>query len=186
MEEIRAALPDLSPEALRQSLDRQRRNGRIIRVSRGSGRWIIIPLQHSATGVPPLEIWLDRYFRKTLQIPYYVSLLSAPEVYGASPYAIMVTQVMVTERRRPLHAGRHDIVFHIRRDIERMPTRWRETPDGRFRVSTPELTAIDLLQREAFVGGMARVREVLSRLWPLFTRNGLVEALDAADSAPSA
>jgi len=109
-------------------------------VSRGSEHWLIVPLQYAIAGSPPLETWLDSYLRKTLQVPYYVGLLSAAEVYGASPYAVMVTQVMVEHRRRTVIVGRHEIVFHTRTRIETMPTRWHETADGRFRVSTPELT----------------------------------------------
>ena len=186
MEEIQAALPDVSAEALRQALHRQQRRGRLIRLSRGSGHWLIVPLRHAAVGAPPLETWLDRYLSKTLGMPYYVALLSAAELYGASPYAVMVTQVMVAERRRPITVGRHELVFHTHARIEHMPTRWHETPDGRFKVSTPELTALDLVQREAMVGGMARVREVLRGLWANCTQAGFTQALDAAQNVPVA
>ena len=186
MEEIQAALPDVSTQALRQALHRQQRRGRLVRLSRGSGHWLIVPLRHAAVGAPPLETWLDRYLSKTLRIPYYVALLSAAEIYGASPYAVMVTQVMVAERRRPITVGRHELVFHTHARIERMPTHWHETPDGRFKVSTPELTALDLVQREAMVGGMARVREVLRGLWANCTQAGFTQALDAAQNVPVA
>jgi hypothetical protein len=123
---------------------------------------------------------------KTLGIPYYVALLSAAEAYGASPYAVMVTQVMVSERRRPITVGRHEIVFHSRARIEGMPTRWHETPDGRFKIGTPELTALELVERATLVGGMARVREVLRELWVSCTPGGLAEALDALQEIPTA
>jgi predicted transcriptional regulator of viral defense system len=186
MEDIQAALPEASPQALRQALLRQQRRGRLARLSRGSGHWLIVPLQHAAAGAPPLETWLDRYMGKTLGIPYYVALLSAAEIHGASPYAVMVAQVMVAERRRSITVGRHELVFHTRARIEQMPTHWHETPEGRFKVSTPELTALDLVQREAMLGGMARVREVLRGLWLGCTRPGLMQALDAMQSVPLA
>lgn len=185
-QDIRAELPDLSPAALRQTLHRQQRRGRLVRLSRGSDHWLIVPLQHAAAGAPPLETWLDRYMSKTLGVPYYVTLLSAAETYGASPYAVMVTQVMVPERRRPITVGRHKVVFHTRARIESMPTRWHETPDGRFKVSSPELTALELVGRVALVGGMARVREVLRELWSSCTPHGLTEALDALQEIPTA
>lgn len=185
-QEFRAKLPDLSPEALRQALHRQQRRGRLVRLSRGSDHWLIVPLQHAAAGAPPLEAWLDRYMSKTLAIPYYVTLLSAAETYGASPYAVMVTQVMVPERRRPITVGRHQVVFHTRARIESMPTRWHETPDGHLKVGTPELTALELVERAALAGGMARVREVLRELWASCTPQGLTEALDALQEIPTA
>ncbi len=158
----------------------------MIRLSRGSGHWLIVPLQHAATGAPPLETWLDRYLSTTLGIPYYVALLSAAETYGVSPYAVMVTQVMVPERRLAIAVGRHQVVFHTRAQIERMPTRWHETPDGRFKVSTAELTALELVQRETLVGGMTRVRQVLGALWDACTETGLLEALEALQEVPTA
>lgn len=184
--EILAALPGLSVAALRQALHRQQRRGRVVRLSRGSDHWLIVPLQHAASGAPPLETWLDRYMSKTLGLPYYVSLLSAAEVHGASPYAVMVTQVMVPERRRGITVGRHEVVFHTRVRIESMPTRWYETSDGRFKVGTPELTAMELVERATLVGGMARVREVLQALWTSCTTQGLVEALEAMQEIPTA
>jgi predicted transcriptional regulator of viral defense system len=185
-DDIRKSLPHLSADALRQALHRQQRRGRLVRLSRGSDHWLIVPLQYAVAGTPPLETWLDRYLSKTLEIPYYVALLSAAEIYGASPYGVMVTQVMVSERRRPITVGRHEVVFHTRSRIEDMPTRWHETPDGRFKVGTPELTALELVQRETASGGISRVREVLGVLWPACTSHGLYEALEALQEVPTA
>jgi AbiEi antitoxin C-terminal domain len=185
-DDIRRTLPQLSAEALRQGLHRQQQRGRLIRLSRGSGHWLIVPLQYAVAGAPPLETWLDRYMSRTLRIPYYVALLSAAEIYGASPHGVMVTQVMVPERRRPITVGRHEVVFHTRSRIEHMPTRWHETPDGRFKVGTPELIALELVQRETASGGMARVREVLRALWPSCTPFGFSEALEALQEVPTA
>ncbi|MGT2460101.1 type IV toxin-antitoxin system AbiEi family antitoxin (plasmid) [Cupriavidus basilensis] len=172
-DEIRAALPDLSQEALRQALYRQQRRGRIIRLSRGAGHWLIVPLQHATAGAPPLETWLDRYLSKTLHTPYYVALLSAAEAYGASPYGVMVTQVMVPERRRPITVGRHEVVFHTRTQIACMPTRWHESPEGRFRISTAELTALELVQRETMLGELLECGTCCARCGLLAPRRGL-------------
>jgi hypothetical protein len=82
-QDLRAALPLMSPEALRQSLHRQQRRGRLVHLSRGADRWLIVPLQYSTAGAPPLEVWLDRYMRKALGVPYYITPLSSAEAYGA-------------------------------------------------------------------------------------------------------
>lgn len=184
--EIRDDLPGVSAQALRQALYRQQKKGRVVRLSRGSDHWLIVPLQYAKAGAPPLEVWLDRYLARTLGIPYYVTLLSAAEVYGASPHAVMVTQVMVAERRRPITVGRNEVVFLTRARVEAMPTRWHETPQGRFRVATPELTALELVERATWVGGLARVRGVLQALWRSCTAQGLTEALGALEDVPTA
>lgn len=67
-----------------------------------------------------------------------------------------------------------------------MPIRWHESPDGRFRVATPELTALELVERAGMVGGMARVRDVLRELSVSCTPEGLAEALDALQEVPTA
>ncbi len=184
--DIAQALPGVGADALRQALHRQQRKGRIVRASRGSEHWVIIPLQDASAGAPPLETWLDAYLSKTLGLPYYVGLLSAAEVYGASPQAVMVTQVMVPKARRPVRVGRHRLVFLERSRVTHMPTAWHETPHGRFKVSTPALTALDLVARQQMAGGISRVMDVLQGLMPDITSLGLCTALDALDEIPTA
>lgn len=184
--DIAQALPGVSADALRQALHRQQRKGRIVSASRGSEHWVIVPLQDASAGAPPLETWLDAYLSKTLGLPYYVGLLSAAEVYGASPQAVMVTHVMVPKARRPLQVGRHRLVFFERSRIPDMPAAWHETPHGRFKVSTPALTALDLVARQQMAGGISRVMDVLQGLMPDITIAGLSAALDALDEIPTA
>lgn len=185
-EDIAKSLPDVSAEALRQALQRQQSKGRIVRASRGSGHWVIVPLQDATAGAPPLEAWLHAYLAKTLGIPYYVGLLSAAEVYGASPYAVMVTQIMVPKPRRPLRIGRHQLVFVGRSNVAAMPTQWHETPNGRFKVSTPELTALELVHRQQLVGGASRVFGILQVLDKTLTEDAMREALDAVRDVAAA
>lgn len=184
--DARAALPSVSDEALRHALYLQHLRGRVIRLSYDSDYWLIVPLQHAAPGVPPLAAWLDRYMSKISRAPYYATLLSAAKTYGALPYAVTATQVMVPERRRPITVGRCKVTFYTCPTIERMPTRWHETPDGCFKVGTPELTALELVQREDRIGGMVRVREILRGLWSSCTTQGLIEALEALQDVPTA
>jgi predicted transcriptional regulator of viral defense system len=184
--EIAAAMPGISRDALRRALHRQQARGRIVRVSRGADHWVIVPLQFAANGAPPIETWLDRYLAKSLGTPYYVALLSAAEVYGASPQAVMTTQIMVPKPRRPVTVGRHRLIFSTRANIARMPARWHESAYGRFRVSSPELTLLELTQRAAQVGGLARVIEILKTMSPLCKPGELTAALEAAGEIPAA
>ena len=133
-----------------------------------------------------METWLDAYLSKTLGLPYYVALLSAAEVYGASPQAVMVTHVMVPKARRPVQVGRHKLVFFERSRIPEMPVSWHDTMHGRFKVSSAALTALELVARQQMAGGIARVMEVLEGLIPDITKEGLSAALDALDEIPTA
>lgn len=185
-EELARQLSGASEAALRLSLDRLRRRGRIVRASRGSGHWVIVPLQDAPAGAPPLEVWLHDYLANTLRLPYYVGLLSAAEAHGASPYAVMVTQIVVPKPRRPVRVGRHQLVFLGRSGIEHVPVQWYESASGRFKVSTPEFTALELVQRQDVVGGPGRVFEVLQALAPAMSFDRLPAALDVSKEIPAA
>ncbi|HWM66634.1 MAG TPA: type IV toxin-antitoxin system AbiEi family antitoxin [Steroidobacteraceae bacterium] len=185
-EQIAKLLPGVSAAALRQTLYRQQMRGRLARLSRGAGQWLIVPLMHAESGAPPLEAWLHRYMSAALEVPYYVGLLSAAETYGIAPYAVTVTQVMVPIQRRPVTVGRQRLVFHTRTNITAMPTQWHETPEGRFRVSTPELTMLELVRRQDLAGGLARVRDVVRGLAALARAEGLAIALEACEDIPPA
>ena len=184
-EDLAKQLPGTSAEALRQSLDRQRRRGRIARTARGYGHWIIVPAHDYAVGAPPLEAWLHSFMAKTLREPYYVGLLSAAEAHGASPYAVMVTQIVVAKPRRPLQVGRHRLQFIVRKNLEQVPTQWHETTAGRFKVSTPGATALELAARPEVSGGPGRVAEVLEALAPTIDAAALRATLDAIHEIPA-
>lgn len=184
--QIAELLPGVSRDALRQALLRQQRRGRLARVTRGAGQWLLVPLMHAESGAPPIETWLHRFLTTTVKEPYYVALLSAAEAYGVSPYATTVTQVMVAAQRRPITVGRQRVVFHTRANITALPTRWHETADGRFLISTPELTMLDLIRRQELVGGVDRVSEVVAELAAHATADALSAALEAASDVPNA
>jgi predicted transcriptional regulator of viral defense system len=185
-QQIAKLLPGVSADALRQTLYRQQVRGRLARLSRGAGQWLIVPLMHAESGAPPLEAWLHRYMSAALEVPYYVGLLSAAETYGIAPYAVTVTQVMVPTQRRPITVGRQKLVFHTRTNIIAVPTQWHETPEGRFRVSTPELTMLDLVRRQDLVGGLARVRDVIREIAAFASAEGLATTLEVCKDIPSA
>jgi hypothetical protein len=70
--------------------------------------------------------------------------------------------------------------------ITELPTRWHETSEGRFRISTPELTLLDLVRRQDIVGGLSRVIDVINELVEHASAEGLRAALEAAKDVPNA
>jgi predicted transcriptional regulator of viral defense system len=185
VDDIRATYPAMSEVALTHALMRLRRKGRIVQVSKGSGHWLVVPLQQADFGAPPVEAWLDSYLSGSLKLPYYLALLSAAEIHGSSPYAVMVTQVMVPKPRRRVELGRIVVDFHARSNIPAVPTQWYSTMHGRVLVSTPEMTACDLVEHQAQVGGIGRVRATLEGLYTAFTVRGLRRLLDADIPSPT-
>ncbi len=182
-EDVCRALPTLGVEALRQALDRQRRRGRVLPISRGSGRWVVVPLRYARAGAPPIESWIHPYLADGLNLEYYVGLLSAAAIYGAAPYGVMSTQIVTARNRRPVCVGPHRLDFHANQGVASVPTRWHATALGGFWVSTPEATALEVIERAPSLGGLGRVREVLQYLWPACTVAGLEKALDVRDAS---
>jgi hypothetical protein len=156
----------------------QRLRGRVVRVSRHQAFFLIVEAQHRPMGAPPVEWWLDAYFR-WLGHPYYLALQSAAELHNSAPQAILVKQVMTDSPRRDLSIGRIHIQFFVKRHAERTPVQQPRNAYAPLKVSTPEATALDMVRYASRIGGMERVAETLSPLLPLFRTVELKRALEA-------
>jgi hypothetical protein len=106
-----------------------------------------------------------------------VGLLSAAEHHGAAHHRPQQLQVMVERPRPPLACGQVRVVFIARRALAHAPLEERNTPRGTVRISTPEVTALDLAGCPARVGGLDVVATIVSEL---------VERLDASKLAAAA
>lgn len=156
----------------------RRLRNRVARVSRSQPFFIIVAPQHRPMGAPPVEWWLDDYFR-WLGHPYYLALLSAAESYGAAPQAVQVHQVMTDAPRREVKAGRLRIRFFVKRGVVRTPVAHPANAYAPLQVSTPEATALDLVRYARRVGGFGRVLETLLPLLPRLRSRDLKHALNA-------
>jgi hypothetical protein len=85
---------------------------------------------------------------------YYIGLLSAAQLHGATHQAVMEFQVVTDKRIPKIHAGRSILSFVYRRDMESIANALvdHKTDTGRMKISAPELTALDLI-RYAHVAG---------------------------------
>lgn len=152
--------------------------GRVVRVSPHQAFFLIVESQHRPMGAPPVEWWLDDYFR-WLGRPYYLALLSAAEVYDSAPQAVQVKQVMTDVPRREISVGRLRILCFVKNRMERTPVQQPPNAYAPLRISTPEATALDMIRYASRIGGMERALETLTPLLPLFRASELKRALDA-------
>ena len=90
--------------------------------------------------------------------------LSAASLHGAAHQQPMVFQVMTDRPTRPARAGRVRISFHMSRSVEATPVTKVQTETGHIPVSTPEVTALDLVRFHAASGHMSNVATVISEL----------------------
>ena len=132
-----------SGDATRMALQRLRQQGWIF--SPAKGFYIIIDPQHQGTGYLPVEWFIEEWMRFTGG-DYYVGLLSAAMLHGAAHHKPQVTQVVRDRRRANLHKGAYRVDFYYKQRIIAAMWEQRKSPAGYYRISTPEMTAYDLLR----------------------------------------
>lgn len=159
--------------ALRKALWRLEEKKRIRKARRGF--YVIIPLEYSRTRILPAE-WFIADLMKFLNQPYYVGLLSAATIHGASHQRPQEFQVVVPKAERDILIEGLRIRFFKKANMKGSPTAKSKTPTGYMRVSDPAVTAIDLVAYAGRVGGLDRVTTVLQELSEKLTPDMLVDA----------
>lgn len=132
-------------------------------VSPAHGLWIPVPPEYRAWGAPPgIEI-VDALMTH-VRARYYVGWLSAAELHGAAHQAPQVFQVATSRHIRPRQVGRTRFEFQVRTGLDELPTIAFPTRSGSARVSTPELTMLDVASDIALAGGIDNAATVLIEL----------------------
>ena len=149
------------PHAERKALWRAEREGRLAQPR--NGFFVVVPPEYRVTGAPPAPWFIDDLMRFQKQ-RYYVGLLSAASIHGASAQAVQEFQVMVPAALRPIRAGRLRIHFVQRTNHSRAVTEQRQTPTGWMTISTAEQTALDAARYPAVSGGWDNVASVVRDL----------------------
>lgn len=158
------ALTGRSEDAVRKGLERLAQASRIFSPSRGF--YVVVPPEFRSWGVVPGAHFVDDMMR-ALDRRYYVALLSAAEMHGAAHQAPQVFQVMVDRHVKDRDLGRVRLRFYTSRHAADGAVEQRNVPTGQLRLSTRELTAVDLVERPDAGGGISNVATVLAELAPL-------------------
>ena len=132
-----------SAEAVKKALQRLARRRRVVKVKRYF--YVIVPLEYLHAGGPPPSWFIDDLM-KAIERPYYVGLLSAAALHGASHQQPQEFQVFTDRPIRPLQGVRARIRFFVNKRIAEITVQNVKTATGAMRVSTPESTALDLVR----------------------------------------
>lgn len=148
--------------------------------------YVIVPPQFASWGAPPPNWYIDALMRHEGQ-PYYVGLLKAAELHGATHQAVMEFQVVSGKRLPKIRAGRNLVVFYYRKDMGAVAAgiEDRKTDTGAMKLSGPALTALDLLRYPRAAGGLDNIATVLTDLGEKIEGEQLA-ALSAAAERPVA
>jgi len=159
-EEAKAAL-ESSTIATYHSLRRLQKHGWLAMPRRGF--YLIVDPEHRQLGALPPTAWIDDLMRFH-GVPYYVGLLTAAAMHGAAHQQPQEFQVVADAVLRPLTVGRVRIRIFFRRRMELAVTERLKTSSGYIPVSTPEMTAYDLVRYRKGAGSIDHVATVLSEL----------------------
>ncbi len=131
------------------------------------GFYVVVPPQHASWGAPPPAWFIDALMRREGQA-YYVGLLKAAELHGATHQAVMEFQVVTAKRLPRIRTGRSMIAFHFRRDMRVVAAGMedRKTDAGTMKVSSAALTALDLVRYPQASGSLDNIATVLSDFGP--------------------
>ncbi len=173
----------LSQEAVKKALQRLARRGRIAKLK--DYFFVIVPLEYARTEAPPPS-WFIHDLMIAMKAPYYVGLLSAAAVHGASHQQPQEFQVVTDRSIRRLTAGRARLRFFASKFVDRTAAMQVKTPTGAMRVSTPEATAIDLVRFARVSGSLDHVATVLAELSPSLEPKKLLAAVRVIGDAPNA
>ena len=153
----------ISHRSFLESAERLQRSQKLVNLRQGF--YVVVPSQYAALGSPPPSWFIDSLM-KWENTNYYVGLLKAAELHGASHQAVMQFQVVCDKRLPEIRAGRSLMVFYFRKAMSavRSAVEEHKTDTGMMLVSSTALTALDLLRYPHNSGGVDNVATVLSEL----------------------
>jgi predicted transcriptional regulator of viral defense system len=143
------------------SLHRLQGRGILFRPARGL--YVVIPPEYRTWGAAPALDFVDPMMR-FLDRRYYVGLLSAAELWGASHQRPQVFQVLVDGAVRDRDFGRVRMRFYRSIQVKSAETVARNTRTGRAELSSPARTCLDLCDWVKESGGLSNVATVAAEL----------------------
>lgn len=167
------SLLDVSENALKKSLQRLKNQEAVVMVRKGF--YVIVPPEYRAKGIIPTSFFVNDLM-KFLNRDYYVGLLNAAAYHGAAHqqpqnYSVITEGIAL----RPIKNDKVGIHFYIKKSWNKKDIVKKKVDTGYITISSPELTALDLVNYFNEVGGFNRVATVLEELKEVIQADQLVE-----------
>ncbi|MBW8308047.1 MAG: type IV toxin-antitoxin system AbiEi family antitoxin [Candidatus Paracaedibacteraceae bacterium] len=141
------------------------------------GFYVPIPPEYQEVGsIPPDE--LIPLVMGYLKYDYYVCLLSAALYHGSSHQKPQVFQIMTNHRGLKIKSGKRTIKVVYKKTLKDLPLSEYISTTGYLKISTPELTMVDLLVYLKPSGGLNSVATIFSELIDAIDVNKLVSLID--------
>jgi predicted transcriptional regulator of viral defense system len=172
LEDVRKKVPG-SNDAISLALNRAVRKNKIVSIRKGF--YVIIPPEYSNKGIIPVTYFIDELM-KWLARSYYLGLYSAAALLGAAHQQPMESYVIT--HKPPLRSIRNDrllLNFLVKTVWDDQDIRQIKTDMGYIRISSPELTALDLVYYQ-HKGGINRALVIIEELTEHIKPKILLEA----------
>jgi predicted transcriptional regulator of viral defense system len=170
---------EISYNTLTQRLYHLKKKNKIAQIRHNF--YVIIPPEYSALGTLPPDLFVDSMM-KYLDKKYYVGLLSAAALHGAAhqqPTTFFVMSAFPAPRN--IAKDKLKIRFFSKQNIIEDGVIQKKTPSGRINVSSPELTAFDLLDNiKQF--GINRIATILIELYEVMLPSKLAKMAKLIDN----
>ena len=170
---------EISYNALVQRLYQLKRKNKIAQIRQNF--YVIIPPEYIALGTLPPDLFMDSMM-KYLEKKYYVGLLSAAALHGAA-HQQPTTFFVMSEFPAPRNISNNKlkIKFFSKQNFIECGIIQKKTPSGRINVSSPELTAFDLLDNiKQF--GINRIATILMELYEVMLPSKLSKIAKLVDN----
>lgn len=182
LEQIRKDFQYISDVAIKLSLVRLSQKSRIVSIYKGF--YLIIPPEYATRGILPPINFIDALMT-FVEKPYYVSLLSAAALHGAAHQQPQEFFVITTIKQLPTQKKNIKINYITKKDIPFNLLEKRKTESGYVNISSPSLTAADLVSYNNRVGGINRACTVINELAEAIKPENITKELLDTISVPT-
>ena len=162
LHEAQELFDEMSAATLARGLTRLVSSGIIQSLYKGF--YVVIPPEYALKGEVPPVLYIDQLM-KHLNRKYYIALLDAASFYGAAHQRQQTFSVITQHPAiRDMNKKGVNINFVVKKNIPEHLLQKIKTKTGFANVSSPELTAFDLVIYHKEIGGLGRAVDVLKEL----------------------
>ncbi len=161
--------------SIRSELSRLVNKGEIVNLRKGY--YLIIPPRYVASGKLPIQLYVEKLFRYLNQ-NYYLGFYTAAKIHGASHQQIQRDYVMTaTPKLNDISKNSFDIRFFTTIHWPDKNILTKKADAGVYKISSPVLTALDLIHHQTKLGGLNRMLATIEELAEEINEHDLAKLL---------
>jgi predicted transcriptional regulator of viral defense system len=162
-----------SDEAIKKALQRLKKKKEIALIR--NEFYVVITPEYRSKGILPPSLFIADLM-KFLGKDYYVGLLNAATYYGAAHQQPQTFSVITLKPSlRNINNDNLKVNFYIKKEWDKDDIVQKKVDTGYINVSSPELTALDLVYYFDQAGGLNRVATVLEELCESIDPNKMLD-----------